>query len=523
MKNPLEGCTYDKAYQDLKRFSKNGDNFCKQLLSLLQQRADLEITYGKGLGKLANKLTKALDKMKANYICSAWLCVSEEMKSASDLHRKLGKSIQAEAINPTNHILEEHEKRKKALDNTAVKAEDTVISNWRQQIKAKKKLKEMTKNHEALFRETESSQPLASPKTKKKLLRNLEKSATKLAKDDEDYYKKNVVACETRLKWETILENCHQSVLELEKERLHLLCNTLNRYSLHLSSLGQNLSACHAKLHNAVSEVDADKDTQILVEEMSMPATETKLEFLLTDYYEEDSTSLIEKERRQASIKAKVLRLQKDLEKALQDKTGLERMLKAYTESPQFSDAKNQYDITEQLDETSLKVILLQANHFKLASVLAEIEQKPKPTEPWNNRVSKWKEKDCVHNSLVITCPVKMERFKRTLSTRVSSEVGTNASCVPATVRNSRLPATTLQPENGDSVCGMCMALYDYHAEREDELCLNKGDMIAIHEKEEDGWWYGSLNGEKGIFPATYVKEFIPSTDKSLTVDETSF
>ncbi|XP_033022421.1 nostrin isoform X1 [Lacerta agilis] len=521
MKNPLEGCTYDRAYQDLKRFSKNGDNFCKQLMSILQQRADLEITYGKGLDKLAHKLTKALGKMKVSYICSAWQCVSEGMKSASDLHKKLGKAIQMEAVSPTNHVLEEHEKRKKALDNTVVKAADMVTGNWRQQIKAKKKLKELTKNHEALFRETESSQALASPKTKRKLLRNLEKSATKLAKDDEDYYGKNLAACKTRLKWESTLENCHQSIIELEKERLHLLCNTLNCYSQHLSILGQNLIACHTRLHNAVSEVDAHKDTQMLGEEMSMPATETKLELLLTDYYEEDATSLIEKERRQASIKAKVLRVQKDLEKALQDKTGLERMLNAYTESPQFSDAKNQNDITEQLDETSLKVILLQANHFKLATVLAEIEQMPKPVEPWNC-ISKWKEKDCVHHSVAITCPVKKKHFKQTLSTEATSEEGINRSCPPVAVSNSK--PTTLPPENGDLVYGTCTALYDYHAEREDELCLNKGDVIEIHQKEEDGWWYGSLNGKIGIFPATYVEELIPSTTKSLTEDdETSF
>ncbi|XP_034989068.1 nostrin isoform X2 [Zootoca vivipara] len=489
MKNPLEGCTYDRAYQDLKRFSKNGDNFCKQLMSILQQ----------------------------SYICSAWQCVSEGMKSASDLHKKLGKAIQMEAISPTNHVLEEHEKRKKALDNTVVKAADMVTGNWSQQIKAKKKLKELTKNHEALFRETESSQALASPKTKRKLLRNLEKSATKLAKDDEDYYGKNLAACKTRLKWESTLENCHQSILELEKERLHLLWNTLNCYSQQLSSLAQNLIACHTRLHHAVSEVDAHKDTQMLGEEMSMPATETKLELLLTDYYEEDATSLIEKERRQASIKAKVLRVQKDLEKALQDKTGLERMLNAYTESPQFSDAKNQNDITEQLDETSLKVILLQANHFKLATVLAEIEQMPKPVEPWNC-ISKWKEKDCVHHSVAITCPVKKKHFKQTLSTGATSEEGINRSCPPVAVSNS------LPPENGDAVYGTCTALYDYHAEREDELCLNKGDVIEIHQKEEDGWWYGSLNGKIGIFPATYVEELIPSTTKSLNEDdETSF
>ncbi|KAH0621452.1 hypothetical protein JD844_022792 [Phrynosoma platyrhinos] len=516
---------YDRAYQDLKGFSKNGDNFCKQILSIFQQRASLEITYGKGLEKLANKLTKVLKKMKTNYICSTWLCVSEGMKSASDLHRKLGKDIQMEAINPTNHILVEHEKRKKALDNTVEKAADMVLSNWRQQIKAssicvlwqaKKKLKEFTKDHEALFRDTESSQPLASPKTKRKMLRNLEKSATKLAKDDEDYYKKNLAACETRLKWETTLENCHQA--NLEKERLYLLYSMLNRYSRQLSSFGENLIACHTKIHNVVCEADADKDVQTLVKETSIPMEDTKLEFLLTDYYEEDATSLIEKERRQASIKAKVLRLQRDLEKAIQDKTGLERMLKAYTETPQFSDAKNQNDITEQLYETTLKATLLQANHFKLASVLAEIEQRPKPTQPWNNCISKWKEKDCVHSSVVFTCSMKRNHFKRTVSTRSAGEGRINSSGLPA-ASNSK-PATSFNPKNGDSVCGTCTALYDYCTERDDELCLSKGDVIAIHHKEEDGWWYGSVNGKSGIFPATYVEEIPPSCHMGLNANE---
>ncbi|KAJ6660772.1 hypothetical protein lerEdw1_017398 [Lerista edwardsae] len=309
MKNPLASCTHERVYQDLKRFSKNGDHVCKQLLSVLQQRADLEITYAKGLEKLTNKLTKVLDKMKFNYLCNAWFCVSEGMKTASDLHSKLGKAIQTEAINPTNCILEEQEKRKKA---------------------AKKKLKELTKDHEILFRATESSQQLASPKTKKKLLRSLEKSAIKLAKDDADYYEKNLAACETRLRWETALENCHQashlrttahnakfapevklpppweslssqhhclckwitpSILNLEKERLGLLCNMLNRYSQHLSSFGESLIECHARIRHAVGEVDTEKDTQKLLEEMAVPLAEEKSEFLLADYYVSDTTA----------------------------------------------------------------------------------------------------------------------------------------------------------------------------------------------------------------------------------------
>ncbi|XP_054827224.1 nostrin isoform X2 [Eublepharis macularius] len=488
MKNPLAGCAYDRVYQDLKGFSKNGDNFCKQLLSLLHQRANLEITYAEGLGKLAKKLTKVLDKMKVNYICGAWHCVSEGMKSTSDLHCKLGKAIQTEAINPTKRILDEHEKKKKAIDNVVEKAADMVVSNWRQQIKAKKKLKELTRDHEALFRDTESSQPLASPKTKKKLLRNLEKSATRLAKEDEDYYKKNLVACDNKLKWGAALENGHQY---------------------------------HTQMHSAVSKVDPEKDFQMLLGETAVSIEENKSEFLLTDYYEEDSTSLIEKERRQASIKTKVLRLQKDLEKALQNKRGLERMLQAYLEMPQFSDPKNHNEITEQLSETTLKVSLLQANYFKLGSILADMEQTPKPTEPWNDCISKWKEKDCVHSSVMITYPIKMKHFQQTRSTQVASETRSNSSSLPAIVNHSN-PTPCLRPENGDSACTMCTALYDYQTEREDELCLKEGDVIVIHQKEDDGWWRGSINGKSGIFPATYVEEISPYPDKTLAEEATS-
>ncbi|XP_015277744.1 PREDICTED: nostrin isoform X2 [Gekko japonicus] len=479
MKNPLAGCTYDRAYQDLKGFSKNGDNFCKQLLSILQQRANLEITYAEGLGKLAKKLTKVLDKMKVNYICGAWYCVSEGMKSTSDLHCKLGKAIQTEAINPMKRILDEHEKKKKSLDNMVEKTEDMVVSNWRQQIKAKKKLKELTRDHEALFRDTENSQPLASPKTKQK------------------------------------------NILNLEKERLHLLCNMLNCYSQHLSSFGYSLTAYHTQMHSAVGKVDAEKDAQMLLGEKAMSIEENKTEFLLADYYEEDSTSLIEKERRHASIKTKVLRLQKDLEKALQDKRGLERMLQAYLEMPQFSDPKNQNEVMEQLSEATLKVNLLQANYFKLGNILAEMEQKPKPTEPWNNCISKWKEKDCVHSSVMITCPVKVKHFERTLGTRVASERGSNPSSVSATACHSN-PTPSLRPENSGSACSTCKALYDYQTERGDELCLKKGDVIIIHQKEDDGWWHGSLNGKSGIFPATYVEEISPCPDESLTTAEVS-
>lgn len=33
------------------------------------------------------------------------------------------------------------------------------------------------------------------------------------------------------------------------------------------------------------------------------------------------------------------------------------------------------------------------------------------------------------------------------------------------------------------------------------------GDVIKVFHKQDDGWWQGELNGNVGIFPATYTQE----------------
>lgn len=57
---------------------------------------------------------------------------------------------------------------------------------------------------------------------------------------------------------------------------------------------------------------------------------------------------------------------------------------------------------------------------------------------------------------------------------------------------------------------GLCKALYSFQARQDDELNLEKGDIVTIYKKKEEGWWFGSLNGKKGHFPAAYVEE-LPS------------
>ncbi|XP_074255636.1 nostrin isoform X1 [Saimiri boliviensis] len=497
MRDPLTDCPYNKVYKNLKEFSQNGENFCKQVTSVLQQRANLEISYAKGLQKLASKLTKALQNTRKNCVSSAWAWASEGMKSTAELHQKLGKAIELEAIKPTYQVLNVQEKKRKSLDSEVEKTANLVISNWNQQIKAKKKLMISTKKHEALFQLVESSKQSMTQKEKRKLLNKLTKSTEKLEKEDENYYQKNMMGYSTRLKWENTLENCYQSILELEKERIQLLCNNLNQYSQHISLFGQTLTTCHSQIHCAISKIDVEKDIQALMEETATLSTENKSEFLLTDYFEEDLNNAMDKERRKSLIKPKLLRLQRDIEKASKDKEGLGRMLNTYSSNSSFSDAKSQKDTAALMDENNLKLDLLEANSYKLSSTLAELEQRPQPSHPCSNSIFRWKEKEHTHSYVKISRPFLMKRLENIVSKASSGGQSNPSSSAPA-------------PGVAQLSSRLCKALYSFQARQDDELNLEKGDIVIIHEKKEEGWWFGSLNGKKGHFPAAYVEE-LPS------------
>ncbi|KAI8516078.1 hypothetical protein Bbelb_068910 [Branchiostoma belcheri] len=52
-----------------------------------------------------------------------------------------------------------------------------------------------------------------------------------------------------------------------------------------------------------------------------------------------------------------------------------------------------------------------------------------------------------------------------------------------------------------------CKAQFAFTSNEKDEISIQPGDIINVHEKLEDGWWCGELRGHTGYFPASYVEE----------------
>ncbi|XP_046849050.1 intersectin-1-like [Xenia sp. Carnegie-2017] len=85
-----------------------------------------------------------------------------------------------------------------------------------------------------------------------------------------------------------------------------------------------------------------------------------------------------------------------------------------------------------------------------------------------------------------------------------------STSDVPPEKASVQIPSTgasafTEVPETRPAdVVSECVALYSYKGQAGD-LSFQEGDVISITKNEGD-WWEGSLKGQKGIFPANYVK-----------------
>ncbi|XP_048842560.1 nostrin isoform X2 [Brienomyrus brachyistius] len=533
MKDPLNGCTYNLLYQDLKKFSKNGEYFCKELMSVFQQRAELEISYAKGLQKLAGKLIKASSGMIRNSTYNAWAHISDEMCSTADIHRTLGNAFQQEAIQEIRQVLDEHTKRKRPLDNAVDKTGKLVVINWNEQLKSKKKLIGLTREHEALFSFVENNKQISTEKEKQKMLNRLTKSAELQVKADEEYFNTNLAGLQFRLKWEATLKNCYQVVQEMEKHRIEILCNILNKYNLHMSSFGQTLIHCQKQIDQAIKRVNVEMDIEMLVQQTSATSEDNKTEFLLPDYFEEDGKTIMGKERRREGIRTKLQRLQESITKTKKDQEGLEKLLKTYMENPSFSNKKNLEETEQLLDEATLKLDLLEATYWKLSCSMADLEGRPKPSHRFVNSIAKWKDKDSEHSTVQLTRPIKIRRSPYRSRVSMLLTPSWNASTAETCSSDMDSAASTESLErqqNGHSSqftdepgaellsIGKCKALYNFISDRDDELNLKEGDLLDILAKDQSGWWYGVLNNQRGHFPSTYVEE-LPTIDITKSSD----
>ncbi|KAL9880137.1 nostrin isoform 3-T10 [Glossina fuscipes fuscipes] len=422
------------GFEELRRYIKQGGDFGKELVLILQERIDSELLYSKSLSKMANKLNKACRELPGS-VAEAWRGVATEMESRSDIHRQLSVSLNDEIVKPLKAIVESHHKSRKSVESTVDKAA-RVLAEWRvSEAKAKKASHAAARENEKLqdamldvrIQKSPSIALLhqgANKAAAEKEIKSAEKDCAKLdqkrkkaeeavKRADVEYYTMCVRAERARVDWEMAVLRGSTLLQTIENQRLINMKNFISNYTRLTANMNPVLDGLLQRLEPQTESCNVMKDMQII--KNIRRNAEGPSEQLLPDFYCEHTTLAMNRERRKHAL-VKLLQLVKtDLERERRSRNGLKNL------SQSLTNQENQ-NITDKLYHIRSMLTYLEGARFKLHSALLELDHKPRSSHPLAQHIQITRDRTGLQQS-VLKVPLWLKNNDR-INTSAGSTTG---------------------------------------------------------------------------------------------------
>lgn len=391
LKEKWEG---QNGFEELRRYIKQGGDFGKELILILQERVESEQLYSKSLSKMATKLNKACRELPGS-IADAWRGVATEMESRSEIHRQLSSSLVDELVKPLKTLVENHHKTRKSVENNVDKS-SRVLAEWRiSEAKGKKASHTAARENEKLqdgmldvrIQKSPSIALLHQGSNKvaaEKEMKSAEKDCAKLdnkrrkaeeavKRADVEYYTLCVRAERARVDWEMSVLRGSSLLQNVETQRLASMKMFVTNYLRLTANMNPILDGLVQRLTPTVEACNVQKDLSVIKNIRRI--AEGPSEQLLPDFYCEHTTLAMNRERRKHAL-IKLLQLVKtDLERERRSRNGLKGL------SDSLNNQENQ-NITDKLYHIRSMLTYLEGARFKLHSALLELDHKPRSQHP---------------------------------------------------------------------------------------------------------------------------------------------
>ncbi|XP_064647417.1 nostrin-like isoform X3 [Lineus longissimus] len=507
----FEGLT---GFDELRRYIKQGNEFCKEVALLMQERADVEATYAKSLTKISNKLQKQASNCLGS-LAVAWLGVATSVEAEADLHRNLSSALVEDLHKPVKQLSEYIHKTRKPIEATVDKSMKNLMDKRNEEMRSKKSAFGCARDTEKVIDQTRDVKAGKGKFTDKDLARMEKKgkhSEDNLRKADKDYHDSCQKAEGARQEWESAVYKGTNQLQSLEEERISQLQDALNKYNNHISVMGPKLIKVCDNMGESVKTVDIQADLASVVDEKG--SGQNQPEQILIECYAEDLGSPMDKERRIYALRTYLYYLEADIEREQKGREGVEKLLDVYRNKPNYGDTETQDDVKNKLAGLNATMNFLEAGKYKITSAMAAANGEPKPEYTFAQYIERTKDKQGLPQSILRVPPAlrgETPGFRSTYNVPGSRPpaVGRQVDSMYDEDEFDNYDGDDFGADGADghAAIGECQALYDYQGTQPDELTIHAGDIIRLEHKEGDGWWHGELNGQRGIFPATYVKE----------------
>ncbi|XP_047499178.1 uncharacterized protein LOC125045783 isoform X2 [Penaeus chinensis] len=398
--------TGHNGFDELRRYIKSGGEFCKELAAIMNERAELEANYAKGLHKLSAKLLKA-SKESMGTVNQAWQMVGAELEQEGDLHKSIASAITDDVVRPLRQLIETQHKIRKGVESMVDKTTKN-LHDWRAaESKSKKQCygncRENEKIQDMMIEARLGRGKTLSEKEALKVEKQRRKAEEAVQKSDLEYYTCCIRTERARLEWESAIykgSNCFQT---LEEERLQALKDLVVKYHKNAKEAAPKLVAIASRLDDPVAACDVEKDIQTVIS--AKGTGENIPEQMLPDFYAEDMNNIMNRERRKEALEKFVQMLKTDLERERRGKQGVENLAKALQETPTFGGEESQQDVNDKLQHMKAMLAYLEAARYKVQCSLDELNNRPRMTHPLAKHIEVHRDKQGLNFSVLKVPP----------------------------------------------------------------------------------------------------------------------
>ncbi|RVE53103.1 hypothetical protein evm_002200, partial [Chilo suppressalis] len=415
------------AFDELRRYVKQGSDFSKELAAILQERVEAENYYSKCLAKLGTKLSKAC-KESVGSCAEAWKHVALEMEKRAEIHRNYSNALSDELVKPMKNVADNQLKLRKKIEGNVDKTTRT-LAEWRTaEAKSKKQSHTAARENEKLqdaslemSRLSRSSSVghiphsiLSTARAERHANASSEKDAAKLQvkkrktedavkKTEVEYYNVCVHAERSRLEWESSVVKGAGMLESLEEERLAQLKSSADCYLRLTSAVAPQLAESTNTLVTPIKNANANVDMRVVRGVRSVPAGAS--DQLLPDFYCEHTTLAMNRERRKQAL-LKILQLVKqDIDRERKSKQGLEKLSMAMKQTPTFGNDDSQQNVADKLYHVRSMLTYLEAIRYKITTSLNELDSRPPVQHPLSTHIQIVRDKQGLQQSILKVPP----------------------------------------------------------------------------------------------------------------------
>ena len=485
-----------KSFDELRKYCRQSNDFCKDVCSILHSRSKLEQTYAESLSQLALKASKC-GKDLFGTLKAAWAKMAAEIENEAELHKNLAGRLNDDAVKELKTFIDNQTKTRKPVEQQVEKSIKLFSDKRSEEQKAKRNSHLKARDYESSIEQYEDAKSgkkkAISDKDLSKLEAKCKRTANTIEKADRDYKDLNLKAERGRIELASAIRRFSQVCETTECDRIQHIKELFIKYSEMLQGVIPQMQQSYQNVKEESSRIGPSEDINSVADQRG---TEREAaEQLLTDFFEEDFQNTIAADRRKQRLEEKIKDISVDLKREVKAREGIAHLFNVYESTPNYTNEEGHMNVADQLAAADEVINSVDGSLCKLQLALAQVNGQQAQSHRLSSYIATSKDKQGLTVSILkvpldaVTAIQSTAHFENKVDESYPSDDEFD------------------EDYTSSGFIGQCRAQYDYDAAQSDELSIRAGDVINLTEKHDADWWLGELNGRTGIFPAMYVQE----------------